>query len=51
MYADIGQATFNQQKRLLPGIPDLDDTRIEYAKINHKAHPIKPSKYMKDNGT
>jgi hypothetical protein len=51
MYADIGQTTFNQQKRLLPGIRDLDDTPIEYAKINHIAS-VKPvaQSVVKDNG-
>ena len=42
VYADIGQATFNHQRHLLPGIPDLDDTPPEYAKINHNAL-VKPS--------
>ena len=41
VYADIGQETFSQQRHLLPGIPDLDDPPLEYAKINHKAHPVK----------
>jgi hypothetical protein len=52
MYADIGQTTFNQQKRLLPGIPDLDDTPIEYAKINHIASvkPLVAQSAVKDNG-
>ena len=42
MYADIGQATFNCQRQLLPGIPDLDDSPLEYASINHNAH-VEPS--------
>ena len=52
MYADIGQTTFNQQKHLLPGIPDLDDTPTEYAKINHNASvkPLKSQKVVKNNG-
>jgi hypothetical protein len=52
MYADIGQTTFNQQKRLLSSIPDLDDTPIEYAKINHIASvkPLMSQTVVKDNG-
>ena len=42
VYADIGQVTFNHQRQLLPGIPDLDEAPLEYAKINHNAH-VKPS--------
>ena len=50
VYADIGQTTFNQQKRLLPGIPNLDDTTTEYAKINHNASvkPLVPQNAAKD---
>jgi hypothetical protein len=52
VYADIGQATFNQQKRLRPGIPDLDDTPIEYSKINHitSVKPLVVQSAVKDNG-
>ena len=39
MYADIGQ-TLNHQR---PSIPVLDDTPIEYAKINHSSHTSKHS--------
>ena len=52
VYADIGQATFNHQCQLLPGIPDLDDSPLEYAKINLNAL-VKPSvsqNLMKDIG-
>jgi hypothetical protein len=34
VYADIGQATFKYQRQLLP---DLDDSPLEYARINHSA--------------
>ena len=37
MYADIGQ-TLNHQR---PSIPVLDDTPIEYAKINLSSHTNK----------
>ena len=52
VYADIGRATFNQQEHLLAGIPDLDDTRTEYAKINHDASvkPLKSHNVVKNNG-
>ena len=50
VYADIGQATFSQQQHLLPGIPDLDDPPLEYAKIKHKAHPVKSPIPEPDNG-
>ena len=43
VYADIGQATFNQQRHLLPGIPNLDDTPVEYAQINVNSLAEKPS--------
>ena len=51
VYADIGQASFIHQRQLLPGIPDLDDATLEYAKINHKAHPIKPPVPQSPNST
>ena len=34
MYADIGQLPYNQLQRSQPRIPALEDTPIEYAKIN-----------------
>ena len=35
MYAEIGHTSLQQHQR--PSIPILDDTPIEYAKINHSS--------------
>ena len=37
VYADIGQSSFNQLQHPQPSIPALEDTPIEYARINHKS--------------
>ena len=37
VYADIGQSSFNRLQRPLLSIPALEDTPIEYARINHKS--------------
>ena len=41
MYADIGHISLQQHQR--PTIPVLDDTPIEYAKINHNSIAEKKS--------
>ena len=38
MYADICHTSLQQHQR--PSIPVLDDTPIEYAKINHSSHTV-----------
>ena len=34
IYADVAVAS--KKKPLMPSVLDLDDSRVEYAKINHK---------------
>ena len=41
MYADVGHISLQQHQR--PTIPVLDDTPIEYAKINHRSIANKKS--------
>lgn len=46
VYADIGPASFNQSQPLASASTlhlDLDEHRVEYAQLNHKAHIPKPA--------